>query len=103
MSRSAPCYYTILEDNCGYRSRQSVSHCVMQLKATTANSIAIKLKWTPYHGWPSIKAYEIYRSEDKGVFYPLTSVASSKTSYTDSTLCDHLYTYYIMTLYPNGF
>ncbi|MCB9232610.1 MAG: PKD domain-containing protein [Bacteroidia bacterium] len=56
------CYRLVVVDSCGQRSSldSSRTHCSIDLEVTPA-ILQTQLNWSPYLGWDSVAAYEIYR------------------------------------------
>jgi gliding motility-associated-like protein len=87
-------------DICKNRSAVSPTHTTVELKASPIDN-AIKLSWTPYKGFGSIKRYEIWRNNpDSGsAFYPIKDVSSGTLQYNDTSIsCFTNYYYRIKTV-----
>jgi gliding motility-associated-like protein len=92
------CYHIQTEDKCDNVSLNSPDHCSILLQATAVGNSTIGLSWNAYSGWAPL-TYVIYRNDNNGTFRVLDS--TTNTSYTDSSLCDQEYCYYVVAIHPN--
>ena len=87
-------------DICKNRSAVSPTHTTVELKAWPIDN-AIKISWTPYKGFGSIKRYEIWRNNpDSGsAFYQIKDVSAGTLQYIDTSIsCFTNYYYRIKTV-----
>lgn len=101
------CYRLQVVDICGFRSSLDSSrrHCTMDLTATPGVDQSL-LNWTPYIGWDSVAAYDLYRVNDydtAAVQY-IGTVPGGTTSYIDSAVvCYESYCYRVRAREFGGF
>tara|TARA_B110000902_G_scaffold262352_1_gene339035 strand:- start:349 stop:2829 length:2481 start_codon:yes stop_codon:yes gene_type:complete len=83
-------------DICGQQLALSDFHKTILLQSGIATDNSVNLAWNPYLGY-SFSSYNIYRSVNGGNYELLTSLASTNTSYNDTSadVEDNFYEYYI--------
>jgi gliding motility-associated-like protein len=97
--------YTFLinqENRCGYRSGNGLAHNTIFLQATQVSNLSVMLNWSPYRGWNN-KNYTLFRKDETQVAYTLlASLSGNDSLYTDTPVCNHTYTYYIVANDQSG-
>lgn len=88
-------YYITVTDSCGNESTPSDTHTTVNMNALAVNG-AVKINWTPYHGF-AVKSYLIERADLSGTNYiPLVRMGPSDSEFYDSSvLCNAYYFYRI--------
>ena len=83
-------------DICGQQLALSDFHKTILLQSGIATDNSVNLAWNPYLGY-SFSSYNVYRSVNGGSYELLTSLASTNTSYNDTSanVVDNFYEYYI--------
>jgi len=89
-------------DSCGYFSDSSTVHSPVLLEVNSEIYQTVRLNWTNYIGWSDVEYYEVFRSEDAQNYDLIASLSPDTLFYTDSNLCNILYSYYIVAHHPNG-
>lgn len=91
-------------DACKNVSTISEKHTTMELKAEGIVN-AVSLSWSPYLGWDSVIAYEVYRyHEASNQFLKIARLADSSRSYIDSQIyCHRLFRYQIKAVQFNTY
>ncbi len=92
-SASSYCFSIQTLNQCGRVSFGSFIHCTILLSGTAAAGPANLLNWTAYSGWTT-NWYYIYRS-DGGAYKKIDSVRGNTFTWTDTSLCDETYSYYV--------
>ena len=82
-------------DVCKNRSAVSPTHTTVELKAWPIDN-AIKLSWSSYKGFGSVKRYEIWRNNpDSGTaFYQIKDVSAGTLQYIDTSISCFINYYY---------
>jgi surface protein len=83
-------------DICGQQLTLSDFHKTILLQSGIATDNSVNLAWTPYLGY-TFSSYNVYRSVNGGSYELLTSLASTNTSYNDTSadVENNFYEYYI--------
>ena len=83
-------------DICGQQLALSDFHKTILLQSGIATDNSVNLAWNPYLGY-TFSSYNVYRSVNGGSYELLTSLASTNTSYNDTSadVEDNFYEYYI--------
>ena len=89
-------------DSCGYFSDSSTVHAPVLLEVNSEIYQTVRLNWTNYIGWSDVEYYEVFRSEDAQNYDLIANLSPDTLFYTDSNLCNILYSYYIVAHHPNG-
>jgi len=94
-SDSSYCFSIQTLDRCDNISFGSFEHCTILLTGVfNATLPANLLKWSAYSGWlPDL--YYIYRSGNNGAYKKIDSVGGNVLFYSDTTLCNENYCYYV--------
>ncbi|MDQ3073883.1 MAG: gliding motility-associated C-terminal domain-containing protein, partial [Bacteroidota bacterium] len=88
-------YAIFVEDKCRLMSDTSSVHRTILLNTQLYSSTAVRLSWSPYLGWDTLKNYEIYRTEDSVRYKLIATVGSRDSIFIDSSLCDKRYTWFV--------
>lgn len=104
------CYTTQETDNCGHFSSLSRTHCTINLHAMRSGIDANRVWWTPYMGWDTVAAYELYRKTGiTGTYDKIATInkdsfkqSPDTIAYLDSNLCNNAYFYYVSAKHTNG-
>lgn len=99
-SGSSYCFVVQTINICDDASLQSANHCTILLNETVAPGPVNILNWSAYVGWQP-KYYRIYRADSSGKIQKIDSV--NGTSYTDTTVCDETYCYYVEAVSDSGY
>ena len=100
---SSESYSVTEQNNCGYTSSYSANHSTINLHVSAGPLNSAILLWTPYKGWTGIKSYSLYRQLNSDGNYKMLKILSGiDTTYTDSALCNNLYTYYVVATHVSG-
>ncbi len=91
------CFSMQSADKCGNVSYGSFEHCTILLTGSQIIRPANLLNWSSYDGWVP-DWYYIYRAGNNGIFNRIDSVSENVLTYTDSTICDENYCYYILAV-----
>tara|TARA_B100001059_G_scaffold82140_1_gene80240 strand:- start:1640 stop:4156 length:2517 start_codon:yes stop_codon:yes gene_type:complete len=83
-------------DICGQHLTLSDYHKTMLLQSSIATDNSVNLTWNPYIGTP-FNTYYIFRSVNGSNYELLASIASTNTSYNDTSanVVDNFYEYYV--------
>ena len=83
-------------DICGQHLTLSDYHKTMLLQSSIATDNSVNLTWNPYIGTP-FNTYYIFRSVNGANYELLTPIASTNTSYNDTSanVIDNFYEYYV--------
>ena len=83
-------------DICGQQLTLSDYHKTMLLQSSIATDNSVNLTWNPYIGTP-FNTYYIFRSVNGANYELLASIASTNTSYNDTSanVIDNFYEYYV--------
>ncbi len=99
------CYQLKTRDRCGYafQTDNLITHCTINVEATTLSDNTIEVSWTRYIG-KTPSQYRIFRSEENAtVPDDLGIVSSDQTRFTDSTVyCPVKYKYSVRAEGLNG-
>jgi len=93
-SASSYCFSIQTLNQCVKVSFGSFVHCSVVLSGTALAGPSNLLNWTAYSGWTP-GWYYIYRSENGGVYKKIDSVRGNILTWTDTSLCDEKYGYYV--------
>lgn len=84
-------------DSCGLETVFELNqHVSMYLSFQVDTCVkTVRLSWTPYIGWDSIRSYHIYKQTDAGTYELIDSVSPPQTTYTNNILLGVNYRYFI--------
>jgi len=89
-------YYSIIQqDTCGYYSNISTIHSPVLLTLSSPNYQVVDLSWTDYIGWEEVDYYDVFKSIEGQGFELIGTVSGNLQSFSDSSLCNVIYTYYV--------
>ena len=89
-------YHLIQQDSCMHYSDPSEMHSTMLLTPISTSYQTVTLNWTPYIGWDEVEFYQVFRSLEDGDFEYIGEVDGDLTTYQDSSLCNSVYSYYVV-------
>lgn len=93
-SDSSYCFSIQALNQCGKVSFGSVVHCTILLNGNANTGPVNVLNWSAYSGW-NVSWYYIYRADSGGTFKIIDSVGGNILTWSDTSLCDETYCYYI--------
>lgn len=95
-------FYLVQQDSCFNYSEPSEVHTAVYLSASSTSYQTVSLEWTPYVGWDSVASYEVYRSLENEDYKLLAKLHGDSLSYQDSSLCNSVYSYYVVAIDANS-
>lgn len=93
------CYSLFHSDECGNEGLVSGYHCPLILSLSKPQPFTLQLDWNSYGGWDGIDGYVIYRKVNNGNFELYQTVPGYVHTFSDVSLCDDVYHYYIEAHY----
>lgn len=97
---SSLCYDLHIKDICELDGPSSEPHCFIHLTVTSTQPFTNLVQWTPYVGWGGVKEYEVYRMAEGESEYSLLGITSD-TTFSDSLLCEQLYSYKVKAVHSS--
>lgn len=89
------CFEIESYNSCGVTNGPARAHCAIVLNASSNRHKEIDLNWTAYVGWDSVESYSVYRSVNSEPYLKIADLTANELSYTDTSLCEAVYSYYI--------
>jgi len=84
------------KNGCDLFSKFSTVHSTINVSVNKIpNFNGLQIVWTPYKGWASVGGYKLYRRGADGHYNFIKTFAPGDTSYTDPSLCDSSYEYFV--------
>jgi len=93
-SDSSYCFNIQTQNQCGRISSFSTVHCTILLNGTANTGPVNVLNWSAYSGWDPDRYY-IYKADSGSTLKLVDSVKGNILTWSDTTLCDQTYCYYI--------